>query len=118
MVKIFFTTFFMAELIIAVSVIIKICEYDRRVKNWNCLILKNKEQLSVSIINFSLFLEDFSANILKIKNIIKQKRRMYLINFLKTFVTYFGIFALRGKYKKTILVYQLIKEIYEGILEA
>lgn len=118
MFKIFFTVFFMAELVIAVSIIIKICEYNRRIKNWNNSLLENKYQIKNGMVNLCVFLRDFSDNIFKIKKALKLKRNEYLINFLKTIVAYFGIFILPGKYKKAILTYQLVKEIYEGVLEA
>lgn len=118
MIKIFFTTFFMAELIIAASVIIKICQFNRCVNKWNNLILSNKELLRNGLIDFCLLLEDFSTNVVKIKKALQQKSNEYLTNFLKTSVIYCGIFILRGKYKKAALAYQLVKEIYEGISEA
>lgn len=117
MVKIFFTTFFMAEIIIAASVIIKIYQFDRCVNNWNNLVLTNKEQIGKGFVDVCLSLEDFSNNIGKIKEVIQQKRNEYLANFLKTTAIYCGIFMLRGKYKKAVIAYQLVKEIYEGISE-
>lgn len=118
MFKIFFTTFFIAELIIAMSLVIKICEYNKCVKNWNNLILKNREQIKNGMTNLRSSLKEFSDNIFKIKKVFKQKQNEYLFNFFKTLVIYLGIFTLRGKYKKAILTYQLVKEIYEGVLEA
>ncbi len=37
---------------------------------------------------------------------------------LKTSLIYVSIFLLKGKYKKTVMAYQLLSEIYSGILEA
>jgi len=63
-------------------------------------------------------IKTFVADFNNLKLIIKQKRQTYLINFVKTFVTYLGIFTLKGKYKKAIITYQLAKEVYEGLQEA
>lgn len=118
MFKIFFVTFFMAELIIAIFIIVLICRFDRHVNNWNKLVISNKKQISNALTDLYLLFGEFVDNVFRIKEIIKQKRMEYLINFFKTVIVYCGIFMLRGKYKKAVIVYQLAKEIYEGISEA
>jgi len=55
--------------------------------------------------------------LLKYGNIV-QKREEYLINILKTSLMYGSIFMLKGKYKKSVFAFQLVKEIYEGFKEA
>lgn len=118
MIKLFFITFFMAELIIATAIISKICKFNRYVNYWNTLFLKSKTKIRNGFIDLCLLFEDFSNDIYKIKEIIRQKRFDYLVNFLRTSIIYCGIFLLRGKYKKAILTYQVAKEIYEGLNEA
>lgn len=118
MVKIFFATFFIAELIIALAVISKIYQLDRSVNKWNTLVLSNQNMIRVGLSDLRSFLEDFATDMLSLKQLIAQKRQEYAFKFLKTSVTYFVIFMLRGKYKKAILSFQLVKEIYEGLVEA
>lgn len=116
MIKIFFVTFFTAELIIAISVILKIYQFDKAVNNWNSLILANQNKIKVTFMDFRFLLEEFNNSFNKFKEFIKQKRQEYLFNSLKTSIIYGSIFLLKGKYKKSILAYQVIKEIYEGFL--
>ena len=118
MIKIFFVTFFIAELIIALTVIIKICQLDRCVNTFNALVLANQSTIRTAFIDFHLLIEDFNNGLAELKNFIVKKREEYLINTLKTSLIYGSIFLLKGKYKKSVFAFQLVKEIYEGILEA
>lgn len=118
MVKIFFVTFFIAELIIAVSVIFRIYQFDRCVNNLNRSILANQNKIRLGFIDFRLFMEEFTNGIVKITEFIRQRRQEYFYNVLKTSLVYGCIFFMKGKYKKSVLAYQLIKEIYEGFQES
>lgn len=118
MLKIFFATFFIAELIIATAVISKIYKLDKCVNNWNNIILANQDNIRIGLVDIRLWLEEFSQKILELKDFIKRKREEYFIKTLKTSLIYSSFFLLRGKYQKTILAYQVIKEIYEGFIEA
>ena len=118
MLKIFFATFFIAELIIALTAILKIYQFDRCVNTCNDFILANRNKIQPLFIDFRLLIEDFQNGIAELKKYIKQKREEYSLQILKTSLIYGCIFLLRGKYKKSIFAFQLIKEIYEGIKEA
>lgn len=118
MIKIFFVTFFIAELIIAMAVILRIYQLDKAVNRWNNLILANQYKIKIGFMDFRFLLEEFNNSFLKFKDFIRQKRQEYLFKSLKTSILYGSIFLLKGRYKKTILAYQVIKEIYEGFLEA
>lgn len=118
MIKIFFITFFIAELIIALTLISKIYKLDKCVNSLNNLVLANQEQVRTLFVDFRLLFEYFNKSINKIKAIIVQKREEYILKAMKTALIYGGFFLLKGKYKKTILAYQVIKEFYEGFQEA
>jgi len=118
MIKIFFATFFIAELIIALAIILKIHTFNKCVNNWNNAVLANQDKIRVGLCDFRQLMEDFSGGILWIKGLIRRKREEYIIRVLKNTLIYGGFFLLKGKYKKRILAYQLIKEIYEGLQEA
>lgn len=118
MIKIFFATFFIAELIIAIAIISKIYQLDKCVNKLNKLVVANKEQVRILFVDFRLLFEYFNKSITRIKEVIAQKRQEYLISALKTSIIYGSLFFLKGKYKKTVLAYQLIREFYEGFKEA
>lgn len=121
MIKIFFATFFIAELIIAFSLILKIYKLDKCVNNFNDSVSKNKIKLQTVFSDIRFLFKEFNIGFIKLKEIIKQKQQEYSLRFLKTSIIYLSIFLLRGrwlKYKKIILAYQVIKEVYEGYKEA
>lgn len=118
MFKILFAIVFFAELVLAIAVITNICRFNKCVNNWNNIICANKMRVKNGLTDFYFLLQYFSKSVLKIKEVIQQKRNEYLSSFLKTAAIYCGIFILKGKYKKAVLAYQLVKEIYEGISEA
>ena len=118
MIKIFFATFFIAELIIAIAVILKICQFNKCVNACNNRVLANQQKIKDCFTELRLLMKYFTNNILKVKEIIRLKRQEYLSRIIETSIMYGSILLLKGKYKKTILAYQLIKEIYEGIQDA
>lgn len=118
MIKLFFITFFTAELIIALTLILKIYGLNKSVNAWNNLILSNKDTIKDGFSELHSTVSDFSQSIIDVKNHIEEKRKEYTLNFIQTLISYFAIFTLKGKYKKAILSYQLLKEFYEGLSEA
>lgn len=118
MIKIFFITFFTAELIIAMAIILKIYQLDKAVNHWNKLIFVNKTKIRIGFMDLRFLIEEFNNSFVRFKEFIKQKKEEYLFKSLKTGIIYGSIFLLKGKYKKSILAYQVIKEIYEGFLAA
>lgn len=118
MFKIFFITFFISELIITLTVILKLYELNKCVNSCNDLVLFYRDKIRTCFGDIRLIIEDFNKNFTNVKQIIKKKREEYFYRVLKTSLIYLSILLLKGKYKKTVLAYQAIKEIYEGITEA
>ena len=117
MIKLFFATFFLAELIIFIAVILRIYQFDKYVNKYNRMVLGSQEAIGSGLVSLRLLLSDFSNDLIRIKKFIQDKRQEYSIKFLKTAIIYGIIFILKGKYKKTVLAYQLGREIYEGFFE-
>lgn len=117
MYKLFFATFFIAELIIALSIINKLHKTDKCVIALNETVCANKEKIQSSFEDVRMFIATFNKEFAKFKELIRQKRHEYLYTILKTIVMYCGIFLLKGKYKKAVLAYQLATEIYESFIE-
>lgn len=118
MIKIFFITFFGAELIIASAIILRLLQFDICVNRWNKLVLVNQMKIKNAFFNSRLFLENFTTSFGQLTETINRKRQEYLFSFAKTAFIYFGIFFSKGKYRKAILAYQIIKEIYDELNEA
>lgn len=118
MLKIFFITFFIAELIIAIAVIFKIYNFDKYVNKLNDLVAGNQNKIKMGFMDIRLFLDDFSNTVTKFKVLISNKRKEYLAKIIETTIIYASLFFLKGKYKKMILTCQIAKEIFEGIQEA
>lgn len=118
MIKIFFATFFIAELIIALAIISKIRQFDKRVRKLNTIVCDNQFKIKIFLIDIKIMLEDFSRNVQRAKGFLREKRKEYTLRAVKTITIYLSILFLKGKYKKTILGYQLIKEILAGIADA
>jgi len=117
MIKIFFATFFIAELIIAIAVIVKIRQLDKCVNSLNHLISINQPKLRTVLKDFKWAVVEFINDFKKIRVLIQQKKEEYLLRILKTSLIYGCIFLMKGKYKKSIMAYQFISEIYSGLSE-
>lgn len=115
--KLFFATFFIAELIIAFTIIFKIRQLNKAVNKLNQTVSKNKYKIAATIEDFRYLCFDINRKIKETKEYFHQKRNEYLIKASKTILIYLGILFFKGKYRRTILAYQLIKEIYAGIYE-
>lgn len=118
MIKLFFATFFIAELIIAISLIFKIYQFNKRVNILNSKIKNNKYKIEIYLSDFRIFLEAFEEKIAEYKKLIREKRDEYSFKIIKTLLIYMSIFFLKGKYKKSVIVYQFLCEVYDGIQEA
>ena len=117
MIKIFFATFFIAELIIAIAVIVKIRQLDKCVNSLNVLVLENKHKIRDGLKDFKWFIVDCVNNFNKLKSYFQRKKEEYLLSALKTSLIYSSILLLKGKYKKTVLAYQFLSEVYSGFKE-
>lgn len=118
MIKIFITTFFIAELIITFSLLFWIWKLDKAVNNINKNLSENKENLKNIFKELQDVFSKISLKIAEIKALIKHKKEEYILQTLKTTLIYSSLFFLRGRYQKTILAYQIIREIYDGFKEA
>lgn len=117
MIKLFFITFFVAELIIALTVILKIYQFDRYVINCNKIVLGSKLKIRSGFFDLRYFMQEFNSEFKNIREIINRKKQQYMFNMLKSILIYGGFFMLKNKYKKAILAYQFVKEVYDVVIE-
>lgn len=117
MIKLFFLTFFIAELIIAFTVISKIYRFNKYVNALNSMVSKNRIKIKTGIMDIRFLIEEFMDRFNAAKEVIKKKKEEYMIKTAKNLLIYMGIIFLKGRYKKTILTYQVLTEIWEGFSE-
>jgi len=118
LIKTFFITFFAAELVIALALILSILRLDICINKLNAEVLASQIAIKSLFEAIRELLEEFNAAFTNLKLQIHQKRQEYTFKFIKTSIIYGAIFLLKGKYKKMILGYEFAKEIYEGIKES
>ena len=117
MIKLFFLTFFIAELIIAFTVIFKIYRLDKCVNALNDYVSANKFKIKTAISDVRFLIEEFIVTFNETKELIRKTKEEYMIKTARNLLVYLGILMLKGKYKKSVFVYQLASEIYEGFAE-
>lgn len=118
MYKIFFALIFISELIIASALVFKIRKFNIYVNRLNDKFSGHKAKIRYLFVDARLEIQKFNSMVSSLILLIKEKREEYLLKAAKTFLVYTSLFMLRGKYKNTLLAYQIGKEIYEGINEA
>ena len=117
MFKIFFATFFIAELIIAFAVILKIYRFNKLVNITNKAVLSSQNSIKIIFHDLRFTFEEFNKAIVDFRAFVHKKKEEYIMRMLKTSLVYGSILCLKGKYKKTVMAYQIFKEIYEGVVE-
>ncbi len=118
MFKVFFATFFIAELIIALAVILRIYKLNKYVNSLNDSVLLFQNKIKTGFVETRLFFKEFNESILKLKEFILEKQEEYIIKITKKLLIYSCLLFLRGKCRNTLLAYHIGREIYEGINEA
>lgn len=118
LIKLFFITFFAAEMIIALALMHIIYHFDKKVNKFNDKILKTQKPIKDIFRSIRILIKSFNRAFLNFKEEVRKKREEYILKFLKTSLIYGGIFFLKGKYRKMIMGYEFIREIYEGIKES
>lgn len=118
MIKLFFITFFIAELIIALSIILTIYKLDKAVNALNKSVTLYQARIKESFLTIRFLFKEFNNKFLELMDDIYKRREEYIIQIIKNVLIYGSFFCLKGKYKKTLLGYQFAKEIYEGIKES
>lgn len=117
MFKIFFATLFIAEVIIALAVISKIYKFNKLVNSLNEAVLASQSKIRMGFFDLRFMFEEFNRGLSELKDLICRKREEYILNILKKSLVYGSFFFLKGKYKKAVLAYQIVREIYEGCTE-
>lgn len=118
MINIFIAIIFMAELIIATALVLNIYRLNLRIIELNNSISTFKSTIKSDCRYFRYLLKVINSKIYKLSMLVKRKQEEYFFNMLKTTLIYTSLLALKGKYRKIVLGYQIGREIFEGIQEA
>lgn len=113
MIKLFFITFFIAELIIAGAIVLKIYKIDKKVNRLNRFLESSKNDIKELFVDVRFLLKTFNDGIEQVRQYIQQKKQEYILRITKKMVIFFGFLSLNNKYKKIILAYEIGKEVYQ-----
>lgn len=115
----FIATIFIAELIIAGSLIIFLIKLDRKVREMNNRVIIFKpvlkgylKALKKAVYNFQNTFESFFK-------FLKKKRQQFITKVIIAIVMYASLIFLRGKFKKTAAVFQtlvLLKDYWDELM--
>lgn len=114
MIKIFIGLIFLSELVLFFNFIINILKLNKKVNDFNDSVTATKAELKPFFLDIRAFVEDIKLLIEDTLDFINQKQIEYTQNVLKKTIFYAGVVFLRGKYKKSFIIYQLAREIYRG----
>lgn len=118
MITLFITTIFIAELIIAFSIINYIMHFDKKVKQLNKKTKSFRYDARIFFLDSRYVLRTFVEELNIFKKVLKRKREEYILNTIQTALIYMSLVRLKGKSKKILLAYRFGREIAEGIMEA
>ena len=112
MIKIFFITFFISELIIASAITFCILKLDKKVLNLEKSIASQQNALRSFFFDIKKFFKNFNETVSNVKQIIKQKQQKIALDLLKQMAIFCGIILLKDKYRKKFLIFNLLLDIY------
>lgn len=118
MITLFIITIFIAELIIAFSIINSIMHFDKEVNQFNKQTTSFRYEARIFFLDSRYVLRTFVEELNKFKRILKRKREEYILNTIQTALIYMSLLRIKGKSKKILLAYRFGREIAEGIMEA
>ena len=116
-VALWFFIVLIAELIIAVSIVSKIVDIDKKILVTNKNVTLSKINIITTIRDFRVILDDISEVFAGIFEYLERKRREYFYSTIKALSMMLLMFILKGKYKKMLLAYELISIGRETFME-
>lgn len=114
----FIATIFIAELIIALTLISYIFKADKAVQDLRKEIISRKPQIKAGLLGVREGIHLVREKQVHLFEIIKQKRNQYLISLAKMIFVYLLLFIIKGKCKKAASICQgilLVKDVWDSI---
>lgn len=114
----FIATIFIAELIIALTLISYIFKADKAVQDLRKEIISRKPQIKAGLLGVKEGIHLIREKQVHLFEIVKQKRNQYLISLAKMILVYLLLFIIKGKCKKAASICQgilLVKDVWDSI---
>lgn len=114
----FIAVIFIAELIIAVSLVVLIIKADKKVLQINSEVTQIKPKLRKGLEDFKDIIHMLKDKQILLFDLIRRKRNQYVMNIVKSILFYVLLFLLKGKCKKAASICNgilLVKDIWDGI---
>ncbi len=114
----FIATIFIAELIIAGTLIVNILKADKAVKALNSELVGQKPQIKAILSGIREGIHEVKEKQSYFFDLIKKKREQYLINSLKLILTYLLLHFIKSRYKKASAICNgilLIKDVWDSV---
>ncbi|MCI1272985.1 MAG: hypothetical protein LKG27_00935 [Clostridiaceae bacterium] len=105
------TIVFIAELIIALTLILSIVKADRYVTEMNTKIITGKNTAAVILVDIKKVVLNLRTGVNTLIDLIKRKKREYSLKVMQTVILYALMIFCKGKYKKAAIVFQLMVAI-------
>ena len=102
----FIATIFIAELIIAITILLLINKADKMVRSFNNTVTGKRKEIEKALGDFKYCVTSFGEYYDCMINSLKKKRRQFKINLIKNIAMYLSLFMLKGKYKKAAALLQ------------
>lgn len=118
MINIFIAIIFIAELIIAFALVLNIYKLNLYVLELNNSVSTFKSTIKSDFRYFRFLLRLTNNKVRKFSTFVKRTQDEYILKVLKTTLIYTSLLALKGRYRRIVLGYQIGREIFEGIQEA
>lgn len=114
----FIATIFIAELIIALTLITYILKADKAVQDLRKEIIFRKPQIKAVLLGVREGIHIVREKQGLLFEIVKQKRNQYLISLAKMILVYLLLFIIKGKCKKAASICQgilLVKDVWDSV---
>ena len=109
----FIATIFIAEIIIAATLINYIVKADKLVQKCSIQVMQTRPCFEKMLKDFGLCVSNLGEYYNCMISLIKKKRRQFQITLLKNIVMYLSLFLLKGRYKRAAAFLQFAVLFYD-----
>ncbi len=114
----FIATIFIAELIIATTLVLLILKADKAILKYNDILKDKRKEIEKALSDLKYCVTSFGDYYDCMINSLKKKRRQFKINLIKNVAMYLSLFMLKGKYKKAAALLQFAVLFHDFWLKA
>lgn len=109
----FIATIFIAEIIIAVTLINYIVKADKFVQKCSIQVMQTRPCFEKMLKDLGLCVSNFGEYYNYMVNLIKKKQRQFQITLIKNIAMYLSLFLLKGRYKRVAAFLQFAVLFYD-----